>query len=357
VEVGSGVRLYPYETAFADVDDYQFAGNGYVIFTNDSGSLFSTPVDGSRAPFEVSPRLGQAVNDGNNLAVTWQVIADGHLFYADPSGTHLTGPDGHGAILVDPDWNMPSCGIFNDGIDTCASSGEGNNVLLHGGEPSTIVSGGLASTNPNYLANTWHEVLSLDDPAGPKTRILSGQESGLYRGDGSIVHYELDSSLVRLAPDGSRIPLLEPNTGSLWRVDLSEWQISSDLRWAFIQEIVPGQVTFADGCINCIRGEVVSLDDGTRWTPSDENGPLGMWGLGFSPNGSRLLIVGPVLRTASRSTGAGGTLYLVPASGGTLQVVDQNVDAVTWVDDHHAVVERYVSHGDYPAGTFVRTFP
>lgn len=109
---------------------------------------------------------------------------------------------------------------------------------------------------------------------------------------------------------------------------------------------------------NCFTGTFVSLTNGATWTAKDAQGkPLPIWWKFWSPNGSRLLMIGSVARTNSVDNDAGGTLYLVPALGGTLRAVDHSVDGFSWIDETHVAIHRQNSYGDYPAGEFILTLP
>ncbi|HUJ27069.1 MAG TPA: hypothetical protein VLW85_13680, partial [Myxococcales bacterium] len=357
-KVASGVRIWVEGGREAGIlDDYQFAGNGFIVFDDDTGSLYSAPVDGSAPPFQVAPRLGQSSGNDSNVPVPWRLLVDGRIFFNDFAGTYLAGPDGRNAVLFDSDQGLPWCGIRPDGfLDRCAVSSDGKSVLLSYATPDLTEAGGKLSVNPDAGQAFWLKQVSLDDPAGPKPRIDSSRAETVFAADDAVVFYDAGGNLVRRTADGAQALLLAPGPAPLLNV-LQYQDVSPDLRWSFFGED-RGPRPFADPCFNCSYGTFVSLVDGTRWEPMDpKGGRLQLWQEGWSPDSSRLLIIGPVARTNQASTDAGGTLYVVASTGGPLTPIDENVDHFTWVDDRHAVIERMTGHGHFPAGTFVREIP
>jgi len=135
VQVGDRLRVL--------LDDYQFAGNDHLIFTNDTGSLFSTPTDGSAPKILLAPTLGVTEHADLPVDVPWLVLAEGsRVFFVDPAGTHMTNPDGSNPLPIDTYASLPYCHYDVGAWTRCAVSTDGKSVLMTSSAPGTFMGKG-----------------------------------------------------------------------------------------------------------------------------------------------------------------------------------------------------------------------
>ena len=73
-------------------------------------------------------------------------------------------------------------------------------------------------------------------------------------------------------------------------------------------------------------------------------GPCPVWGFGFSPDSSSLLILA-LRRPNNNTTDSEVDLSAVPITGGDPKVLERNVRTAEWVDSQHIVFRHHQSAG------------
>ena len=327
VRVAGGIRLLndPDGSVLptSKFDSYQFAGNRTLVFSASDGALRSVPADGSAAPVLLAPGLGRS--PGNvPVAPIWTLTPDGgRVFFTDYRGLSLVDAAGGTPLLFDHSQShVPGCGPD----DRCAFSPDGKTVAL----------------------------ISERTDAGQytlKLAPLAGGPARAYAASRDLAHFDQDNRLTFIDAAGT-FSVIEP-TGEVRSLGASLpgeglGAFSPDGRsLALLRPDHVGQH------VNYLYLRFVSTATGASWQPVDAHGPLPIWNFGFSPDSSRLFLIGQVKRTNSAKTDQGGDLSVAPAAGGQLRLIEKDVDAAVWAGSEHLVVQRYYESNGLPAGTWV----
>ena len=331
VRVASGIRLLADRDGVVAptnaFDTYEFADNDTLVYTNFESSLLSVPADGSAPPRRIAGPRG--ISPGQvPLTPIWCATPNGQVAYTDSEGLKLVparsgtpmmlvpDPDAHAsAYFRSPNYHVRNvaCQLSPDGAYLAATDFQRPSYVKL---VAVLGSTALTFPTPNnfWVAfNANGELLFWDHSGTLSVAAISGDVRSI-----GVSLNDLSASIA----------------------------LSPDHRW-----IAVSKAFHVPACFNCIYLEMVSSSTGESWTIADENGALTVWGFGFSPDSSSLLILA-LRRPNNNTTDSEVDLSVVPITGGVPKVLERNVRTAEWVDSQHIVFRH-----DQSAGINIRRVP
>jgi len=320
IRIASGIRVAMSDNPLllvpaALMDDYLFAGNDTLVFTN-GHDVMTVPADGSVPASVLAPGVIPSPGHDPIPPIFW-VLRDGRVVVQDGAGLVLMNARGGApARLADGDSIQLLCMARPDStMDfSCPLSPAGS----------------LALSSPSTQSISTVRVVGL---TGGASFTVSASRVILFDSDGRLIFFDPDGFFSAASPSGEVRQLGNP------AVEGYPGPPSPDGKWVPFTSPMQQVTVIGSGsnnCFNCDRLQLLSTVTGTTWPVTAAGKPLALSRFAFSPDSSSVL-----LQTPDRK------LLVVPVGGGEPRTIEGDVDQADWAGPNRIVVSRTRSS---PAG-------